>query len=362
MKHEPTIKPLSRNYRRLYFGTLFLVFMLAVPLLFLYATGYRFHNGTELVSTGGVYIGADSSGSEIYINDELVRETRTFRRGFYAQNLEPGVHQVHVQKEDHHTWVKELRVFPHRVTEAQAFNMPLEPDIREIPRFSLPDGTPLFELSSSTASTTEAILASSTASTTRNIEYTLVNELFATSSASSTPTEVNSIPSSTQDALPSISTTVNGDALDEEVQATTTKISRDMKLFRQDGNVFATWVGLGSDIPYFFCTFSEVIVPELDSGMHDGEATTTEIVQECRENIRMEDFYGRAIHAFDFYPGNNDLVVLALEDGIYVEEIDDRGWQNIQPLYLKEGLDMRVEDGHIYVKDGKYLHEIMIED
>ncbi len=65
---------------------------------------------------------------------------------------------------------------------------------------------------------------------------------------------------------------------------------------------------------------------------------------------------------FDFYPDNSDLVVLTLEDGIYVEEIDDRGWQNIQPLYLKANIDMRVHDSHIYVKDGLYFFEVMLDE
>lgn len=356
MDIEPTVKPLPRNHRRLYFSTLFVIFVVAVPLLLLYATGYRFQMGGDLVSTGGVYVGADSSGSEIYINDELVRETRTFRRGFYAQNLEPGTHRVHVQKEDHHTWVKELSVSPHRVTEAQAFNIPLEPLVREIPRYRLLGGELLFELSTSTASTSAALIASTTASTTKNIEYEFVLELFATSTATT------SAERSLTEALISGEAEVQTiDATSTIEQATTTKIRDDLKLFERDGDLFATWVGPEDDVPYYFCNFSEVTVEEFEAAAAV-LATTTEIVQECKDEIRMEDFYGREIFAFDFFPGNSDLVVLALEDGIYVEEIDDRGWQNIQPLYLKRGLDMRINDGNIYVRDGEYLMEVIVEE
>lgn len=359
-----TVKPLSRNYRRLYFGSLLFIFVVAVPFLLLYATGYRFHNGTDLISTGGVYVGADSSGSEIFINNELVRETRTFRRGFYAQNLEPGIHRVHVQKEDHHTWVKELSVSPHRVTEAQAFNIPLEPEVREIPRFRLVGGELLFELSTSTASTTALILASTTASTTQNIEYAFVMELFATTSATSTENEpeLGEVVTVAPDALLAGDDASNlGVGTTTEEVATTTKISDDIKLFERGGDLFAAWAGSEEEIPYYFCNFSEVTVAEFEAAAAI-MATTTEVVQTCRDEIRMEDFYGREIFAFDFFPGNNDLVVLALEDGIYVEEIDDRGWQNIQPLYLKEGLDLRVHDGNIYARDGVYLLEINIEE
>lgn len=355
---------MPRNYRRLYFGALLTIFVIAVPFLLLYATGYRFQNGTDLVSTGGVYVGADSSGSEIYINNELVRETRVFRRGFYAQNLEPGTHRVHVQKEDHHTWVKELSVSPHRVTEAQAFNIPLEPTLREIPRFREVGGDLLFELSSSTASTSAAVIASTTASTTRNIEYALVVEFFATTTATSSAEttgagRVVELLTATQSPL-NDGDDVRGATTTAPV-ATTTKVRDDLKLFEREGDLYATWIGPEDEIPYYFCDFSEVTVEDFEAAAAI-MATSTEVVQTCRNEIRMEDFYGREIFAFDFFPGNSDLVVLALEDGIYVEEIDDRGWQNIQPLYLKRGLDMRVNDGRIYVKDGEYLLEIIISE
>lgn len=363
MDIEPTVKPLPRNHRRIYFTTLFLIFVIAVPLLLLYATGYRFQNGTDLISTGGVYVGADSAGSEIYINDELVRETRTFRRGFYAQNLEPGTHRVHVQKEGHHTWVKELSVSPHRVTEAQAFNIPLVPLVREIPRYRLVGGELLFELSTSTASTSAALIASTTASTTENIEYAYVMELFATTSATTTREGARAealIGADARETAETGESAATATSTEEVALATTTKMRGDVKLFERDGDLFATWVGDEDKVPYYFCNFSEVTVESFEASVV--MATSTEIVQECKDEIRMEDFYGREIFAFDFYPDNGDLVVLALEDGIYVEEIDDRGWQNIQPLYLKEGLDMRINDGNIYIKDGVYLMEIIVEE
>ena len=371
MAPQPKIQPLPRAHRRLYFLSLLTIFIIGVPVLILLATGYRFENGTELISTGGIYVGSDRSGSEIYINDELVQETRIFRRGFYAQNLEPGVHHIHVQKEDHHTWVKEIVVVPHRVTEAQAFNLPLEPNIREIPRFVLLDGTPLFELSTTTASTTAEVLASTTVRVAPNSEHIAILDLFATTTAT-TSLEILDILTLVENELIATTTT--------EI-ATTSKELQDMKLFEKEEGLFAMWIGDEGDVPYYFCAIATSSPPS-EAPMHNNDGsvikarsseigieigTTTETVfdnaileQRCRGEIQLGTNDEELI-AFDFFPGNSDLALLLLPSGVYVEEIDDRGWQNIQPLYLKEDIDMRVLDGRIYIQDGEYLLEVLTE-
>ena len=48
------------------------------------------------------------------------------------------------------------------------------------------------------------------------------------------------------------------------------------------------------------------------------------------------------------------------ESGIYVVEIDDRAWQNRQPLITGEDLEVRVYNGAIYVFDGYYIYQIQI--
>ena len=150
---SPQVQPLSYRHRNLFFYFLLAIFLGALPFLFLYASGYRFNLGQSgFVSTGGLYVAADKSGAEIYINDELVRETRVFRRAFYAQGLEAGTHKIHVQKEGHHTWTKELPVYPHLVTEAQAFNLPLVPTVRVITPWRTPAGVTVVTASSTVMS------------------------------------------------------------------------------------------------------------------------------------------------------------------------------------------------------------------
>jgi protein associated with RNAse G/E len=45
---------------------------------------------------------------------------------------------------------------------------------------------------------------------------------------------------------------------------------------------------------------------------------------------------------------------------VYVVEIDDRSWQNVQPLLQGEGLSFYIENGNIYVYDGKLIYQVII--
>jgi hypothetical protein len=80
----------------------------------------------------------------------------------------------------------------------------------------------------------------------------------------------------------------------------------------------------------------------------------------CDPTIKLEGD-GGPIHFFDFYPGSTDLVVIAKDDGVYVSEIDNRAWQNIQPLVLGEDLDARVGNGNIYIYDGELIYQLLLE-
>ncbi len=52
---------------------------------------------------------------------------------------------------------------------------------------------------------------------------------------------------------------------------------------------------------------------------------------------------------------------MVLEDGIYVVEIDDRSWQNVQPLMLGNNLSMYIENGNIFVYDGVLIYQIIFD-
>lgn len=369
----PLVQPLPYRHRSRFFYLLLTVFLVALPFLFLYATGYRFDFGStaSLVKTGGIYIAAERSGAEIYIDNELVRETRVFRRAFYAQNLAPGTHRVHVQKDDHHTWVKELPVYPHIVTEAQSFNLPLVAQVRVISPWKDLSGATLLTASSTiSASTTNTVRVSTTTiATTTHIadsEYTSLRELFDLETATTTPL----VGTDRLYRFPG-----DGGALEATTSlATTTRLISGVRLYRHGEDVYATYIGERENMPYYYCAESFELLgtsttPRLDTPIdildktelaEPEPITTVPNDAICDQTIRI-DRLGQTVSGFEFFPGSTDFVIMALEQGIYVVEVDDRGWQNAQPLLLGSGLTMRVQGGNVYAYDGTSFYNVLLE-
>lgn len=300
----PHVQPLSRFRRSLYFLGLLAIFVIALPFLYLYATGYRFDGGTTLVSTGGLYVAVEHSGTEIYINGELIRETGAFRRAFYVQDLDPGMYTIAVAREGHHAWEKSLEVFPQIVTEARAFNIPRDVGLVPIPKVLDSD------------------VSQGTTTSVANPLYEEIVEVFA---ATTTVAELRAASSLPETILP-----------DDEV-ATTTRESGGMQLSREEDGVVASWTRSSESVPFYFCMPHGACVDEILVGPPD-----------------------KVIEYFDFLPGDNSLVLLDMEDGVYVSEIDPRDVQNIQPLFLGEAVDARVIDGAIYLKEGTALFEVTL--
>lgn len=105
-------------------------------------------------------------------------------------------------------------------------------------------------------------------------------------------------------------------------------------IWQKDNTVYAGWASTLTTIPYFFCTN-----------------------EECSGNVKVFTSPSKLVHA-DFFPGKNNLVIIAYADGILVSEIDIRHTQNTEPLYMIPGADFRVIDDVVYVKDGEKLFEV----
>lgn len=390
MTEQFDVQPLSHITRKRTFFFLVFVFLFSLPFLYLYATGYRFDfaKPTNLISTGGMYVSVERSGAEIFIDGELVRETRTFKKAFYAQNLDAGTHRVHVQKEGYHTWVKELPVSRHLVTEAEAFNLPLVPQVRIISPWQSATGTTMVTTSLLNASTTNTVLATTTlASSTmrKNPEYETKLNFFVEA------TSTEKVPETTREHLKDILSTGTTSALDSDIEAeeaTSTITYGGVELARAGEEVFARWVGPFEQMPYYYCApefppyststgtstdvntktsfENDMPVDDEDDASAEGGGFVMHPVQTiskdtiCDARIRIDRKW-QEVRDFDFYPGSTDFVVLALTDGIYVVEVDDRSWQNVQPLIMGDMLSFYIENGTIYVYDGALIYQILLQ-
>lgn len=381
MTPTPEVEPLPYQRRRLLFGTLVSLFALSLPVFMFYAIGYRFDFSDEttssIVGTGGMYVTAELTDAEIFINDEPVNDMRIFRSASYIQNLSDGVHKVVVQREGVHTWVKQLSVFPHIVTEAQSFNMPVRPQVRLVtPYLTIANESVLFVATTSEivlpfASTTNVFYkATSTATSTYRInpEYEFVEALFASTTATSSGI-VGRVITEVEQAF-QFSSTVSTSSIET---ATDTVAIRDVTLYRQGAEVWARYGGNLKDIPYYYCVdyvsatstkerYGDHVYDAIDP-IVTGTSTEGILLQNgrtliCRTEIKLDD-KRQSVYDFDFFPNNADLVLLLLEDGLYVGEIDDRSWQNTQLLYPGTQLQFIVDGGQIYVRDGTSYIEVL---
>lgn len=379
MPNEPQIETLSYQKRNLFFWFLVIVFLVALPSLIFYTTGYRLQfedESTSIVTTGGMYITTNILDVEVYIDDGKVEKPRLFRSAYYIQDVEAGKHRVIVQKPDYYTWVKELPVDPYIVIEASAFNMPVLTHLRPITEYVTATGTAVYfnELALTdillNASTTETYLISSTTATTTyrgNEEFVFVESLFSSSSTSS----VSVFAADTAAARPfKFSTTT------DEVIATTTEVelkeSGGINLSVRAGEVFATWQNSNRNIPYYFCIPNEYADQiAYRYGEHIGQqfenfanSTSSPIVEDnnrkCRTEIRIDRKW-QDVYFYDFLPNSSDLVLLQLQDGLYVTEIDDRAWQNTQKIFSGSEFRVVIENNSIFIAVDDLYFELITE-
>lgn len=377
----PQIEPLSPRHRLVVFLLSIFLFVTLVPLLVFYAIGYRFdfkdslHN---IKSVGGLYLTSQADGLALYLDDKPVENIRIFQRAAYIQDVEAGVHRVYTEGRGVTTWVKELPVFAHFVTEAASFNMPQVPQLRPVTPYQTEGGAMIVRASStldrilaSASSTTPILLATTTATSSylQNPEYIYLSTLFASSTE-------------TRDLIQQVAALeaerfafAPGRAL-PTTTATTTVVSRDLKLFKRGAEVYAAWVGDSNKVPYYFCArpasasstatlYGQHIAAQVYGAIDDTTTFNASTTYEangryCRYEIRL-DRKGQTVNWFDFLPGSSDLVLMHLNDGVYVVEIDDRSWQNVQLLYPGNNLMLLVDGSTIYIRDGSDYFEIFTE-
>lgn len=388
------VEPLARSQRKFLFFSLITIFVIAVPVFVFHAIGYRydfFDPTGSIISTGALYVTVPVDEAQIYVNEQAVRDARVFRRASYIQYLIPGMHRIHVSAPELHTWVKELPVYAHMVTEAEAFLLPVRPQLRMVTEYvDVGRGTSLmsakqFAFVTEVATTTAPIevmatntrpISTSATTTSRpqvpeiNPEYAVLEEMF-TAQASTSKTFVDRA-LDTARAVFQFQTTPTGSSLESEmerasssIEVTTIKTRGQLTLFRRGGEIFVAYSGNSNDIPYYFCvpqasaaSTTEVYGAHVMQGVnavlaanHDDLVTETDNSNRiCRPEIKI-DRQGADVYSFDFVNVGNEAVILHREDGVFVTEIDDRSWQNTQKIYGQTAEAMVVENNRVYIKD-----------
>lgn len=128
-------------------------------------------------------------------------------------------------------------------------------------------------------------------------------------------------------------------AIDATTTATSTAeshglLKNKMKIWSDDNKIFAKWTGSITRIPPYFCQNKT-----------------------CDPILTVFDAVSPIRHV-DFYPDRDDAIIMSLGDGVYATEIDTRSYHNFYPLFKGKNPDFRINNGRIYVKDGKSLFEL----
>lgn len=98
-------------------------------------------------------------------------------------------------------------------------------------------------------------------------------------------------------------------------------------LFSENGSVVTTWRGEDAS-PQYYC-------------LNDAD---------CKEHIAIS--FDAQLRDLAFYPGRSDIALLAIQNGIFALELDNRGTQNFQPVYRGTRPRLFVIDGVAYLQEG----------
>lgn len=293
---------LSQRRRWVYFITVVVIFLVMIPVLVLYSTGYRLGADFSLKQTGGIFVAIDVSGADVYINNKFVKQTSFFQKNFFLQNLNPAMYSVEVRKEGLQPWKKGLAVYEKEVTQAGSFMLPTEPKAVEITKY--------IETDTGASSTPRLIRRD------ENPLYPQVISLFASTSQKKLVSQ-----KVVQAKITGIATT------------TDERIRQKMRIWKEEGAILAEWQGGVDSMPPFFC---------------DGTV--------CKDKIVVVPKTAQ-VGNFDFFPGREDIVLVTIPGGVFAVEVDWRSGHNRQSVYAVSGADFRVDNNEtVYIKSaGKYF-------
>lgn len=131
----------------------------------------------------------------------------------------------------------------------------------------------------------------------------------------------------------------------DAVRATTLP-TKETKLNSEDGSI-SIWAEGGN----IFAEAQDTTIPEWFCDSH-----TT-----CDRQKQVMSLEGSSVNALQFYKGRNDVVIFSRPGAIYVVDIETRGVQNLQQLYVG-GTAIQFlpseDTEHLYVYDGTSLLEL----
>ena len=97
-----------------------IIFVLAALIVNFYVAGYRLNSKFKITKTGGIYIYSPLNYTDIYLNNKFKKQTGALQKGFFIQNLKPEKYTILAAKEGYWPWQNEIKVEEEMVIEIKA--------------------------------------------------------------------------------------------------------------------------------------------------------------------------------------------------------------------------------------------------
>jgi hypothetical protein len=257
-----------------YIMGLFAVFLIAIPVIILYSSGYRLSEKFKIVKTGGIFISNNESGTSVLLNGKLKKSAGILDRNMLVQNVKPGNYTVKVEKEGFRQWTKYVKVQEQLVEVCFPLLVPSELESVEIPKY-LP--------------------VKKTESQKKKVKRPKpeVNDEY---------TDVLDLVKKAKNPSKSIFPIWNSKEIAALKLGSMRKLKGKVFLTNEKNKVYVRWIGKKEQLPFFINTMSKKLVYSPD----------------------------KTITAIDFYPNRDDAFIVRFNDGsLYAVEIDTRfGNQN----------------------------------
>lgn len=339
------------------------IFLFMASFILFYSLGYTIDRYFNISQKGGLYIYSPLTDSNIFINNSKEDTFGFLNNGFFMSGLKSGDHSVLIAKNGFWPWAKTLEVRKGFVTEARAILIPenVEGKVLLKGKFSKIWG-----------SEHKSILAlqEKENGVTHIIFYLPNNDTFLTSVSGETEdlltftSDISNVEwekdsfifKSNKGFIRASLDIANNTVTASYITDGESDQKFDFEIYDKRKNekiwwdsntneIFANWLKKDSIPPHYICD-PFIQTKEKDCGLP---------VQIFKGN--------QPIKSLNFYPNRKDVIVIAINTGVYALEIDKRGGQLIYPIY--KGGDPRSatmdSDKNIYVTDGGSLMKIYLD-
>jgi hypothetical protein len=291
---------MTRNRKRIYLLGLFAIFIVVIPVLILYSSGYRLDSRFRLVKTGGIYLVNNESDIIVRLDQKTVKKAGMFDKNILIRELTPRTYYMVVEKAGYRKWKKRINVEEQKVQICYPLLIPLELNPQRIPKY--------------VPGTAEKGKKNREIST----EYPEAMKLF------STPDK----------PVKGMTTKRKENRAKEHELVTLKRLNKKVVLFRQDNGIYVEWTGMNEKRPFFI-----------------------------KSSGKQPAFFPqKRIVAFDFFPGRYDSMLVLLENlELYGVEIDRRF--NVHNIYklLSNCSRFAVKDEILYYLSGGNMYKIDFE-